>query len=80
MHTCKLTDPQAAALDAHLREHGFTPRTVPYARFAAEKEKLNVVFYESGKLVLQGKGTQEFVEFVLRERLIGEQHGYVTER
>ena len=31
----------------------------------AEKDKINVVFYESGKLVVQGKGTQEFVEFVL---------------
>ena len=70
LHTCKLTDEQAAALDAHLREHGFKPRTVPYARFAGEKDKLNVVFYESGKLVVQGKGTQEFVEFVLEPEIL----------
>jgi ribonuclease HIII len=31
-----------------------------------------VVFYESGKLVLQGKGTQEFVEFVLEPEILKE--------
>jgi len=48
-----------------LRDHGFNFRQVPFAEFAAEKDKTNIVFYESGKLVVQGKGTQEFVEFVL---------------
>jgi ribonuclease HIII len=43
---------------------------VPYARFAGEKDKLNVVFYESGKLVVQGKGTQEFIEFVLEPEIL----------
>ena len=61
-YTCKLTDPQAAALEALARNQNFKFREVPYARFAAEKDKTNLVFYESGKLVVQGKGTQEFVE------------------
>ncbi len=69
-HTCKLDDEQAAALRVYLKEHAFKPREVPYARFAGEKEKLNVVFYESGKLVVQGKGTQEFVEFVLEPEIL----------
>jgi ribonuclease HIII len=69
-YTCKLTDEQAAALQVYLEEHGFKPRQVPYARFAGEKEKLNVVFYQSGKLVLQGKGTQEFLEFVLEPEIL----------
>src|SRR5215831_21318236 len=64
-HTCKLTDAQAAALKELLQARDYKFREVPYARFAAEKDKVNVVFYESGKLVLQGKGTQEFIEFVL---------------
>jgi ribonuclease HIII len=52
---------------------------VPYARFAAEKDKVNVVFYESGKLVLQGKGTQEFIEFVLEPEILKEAKlGYET--
>lgn len=69
-YTCKLNDEQAAALHAHLREHNFKTREVPYARFAGEKDKLNVVFYESGKLVVQGKGTQEFIEFVLEPEIL----------
>ena len=44
----------------------------PPRRFAAEKDKLNVVFYESGKLVVQGKGTQEFVEFALEPEILKE--------
>jgi len=69
-YTCKLDDEQAAALEAHLREASFKPREVPYARFAGEKDKLNIVFYESGKLVVQGKGTQEFIEFVLEPEIL----------
>jgi ribonuclease HIII len=70
IYTAKLNDEQAAALAAHLKENGFKPREVPYARFAGEKDKLNVVFYESGKLVVQGKATQEFVEFVLEPEIL----------
>lgn len=69
-YTCRLNDRQASALAAYLKEHGFRPREVPYARFAGEKDKLNVVFYNSGKLVAQGKGTQEFIEFVLEPEIL----------
>ena len=71
-HTCKLTAAQADLLHAHLKESCFEFREVPYARFAGAKDKLNVVFYESGKLVVQGKGTQEFVEFVLEPEILKE--------
>ena len=71
-HTCKLTDAQARALHEHLKANGFEFREVPYARFAGAKDKLNVVFYKSGKLVVQGKGTQEFVEFVLEPEILKE--------
>src|SRR5881392_3854638 len=71
-YTCTLAEPEARALEKYLREHGYEFREVPYARFAAEKEKVNVVFYDSGKLVVQGKGTQEFVEFVLEPEILKE--------
>ena len=71
-YTCKLTDAQADALKKLLEERNYKFREVPYARFAGEKDKLNVVFYESGKLVLQGKGTQEFIEFVLEPEILKE--------
>ena len=71
-YTCKLTDEQAATLKSCLEARNYSFREVPYARFAGEKEKTNVVFYESGKLVVQGKGTQEFVEFVLEPEVLKE--------
>ena len=79
LYTCKLTAEQAAALETAISSRGFKFRAVPYARFAGEKDKLNVVFYESGKLVVQGKGTQEFVEFVLEPEVLKQAKlGYET--
>jgi ribonuclease HIII len=71
-YTCKLTDEQASALLAHLQKNPFEFRDVPYARFAAANNNVNIVFYESGKLVVQGKGTQEFIEFVLEPEVLKE--------
>jgi ribonuclease HIII len=71
-YTCKLSDAQAEMLRKWLLDHGYRFRPVPFARFAGEKEKTNVVFYESGKLVVQGKGTQDFVEFVLEPEILRE--------
>ncbi len=79
MYIGKLTDDQASALDAALKVRDWKPRTVPYARFAYESDKTNIVFYESGKLVVQGKGTQEFVEFLLEPEILKQvKLGYET--
>ena len=59
-------------MKAWLTAHDYKFREVPYARFAAEREKTNMVFYDSGKLVVQGKGTQEFIEFVLEPEILKE--------
>src|SRR5437588_6616950 len=40
--------------------------------YATEKDKKNVIFYENGKLMVQGKGTQEFIEFVLEPEILHE--------
>jgi ribonuclease HIII len=69
-YTVKLDEGEAQVLEAWLREHDFAFRDVPHARFAAEKDRVNVVFYASGKLVVQGRGTQEFVEFVLEPQVL----------
>jgi len=79
IYTSKLTDEQASALLAALQARNWKPRTVPYARFAFESDRTNIVFYESGKLVVQGKGTAEFVEFVLEPEILKEvKLGYET--
>jgi ribonuclease HIII len=71
-YTCKLTDAQAGALRDLLSACNYRFREVPHARFAAEREAVNVVFYGSSKLVVQGKGTREFVEFVLEPEILKE--------
>jgi ribonuclease HIII len=72
LYTCKLTSDQADELEAHLNANNFESHEIPYARFAGKKGKLNVVFYTSGKMVAQGKDTQEFVEFVLEPLILKE--------
>ena len=71
-HTMTLTPEQATTLRVYLRDHDFVFRDVPYAEFAAAKPQTNVVFYTSGKVVIQGKGTQEFIEFVLEPLILKE--------
>lgn len=71
-HTCVLSKEHATALRTWLQDHGYKFREVPYAVFAAEKDKTNVVYYQSGKLVIQGKGTREFIEFVLEPEILKE--------
>ncbi len=79
-YTCSLDGVQGAALEAHLHEHGFAMREVTYARFGGKRDKVNVVLYDSGKLVVQGKGTREFVEFVLEPEILKEARlGYEAE-
>ena len=78
-YTVSLGEAQAKALKQYLEAHGFEFRHVPYAHFAAGQGKVNLVFYESGKLVVQGKGTQEFVEFILEPEILQEARlGYET--
>jgi ribonuclease HIII len=71
-YTVKLTPAQAATLRVYLRDQDYVFRDVPYAEFAGAKGQVNVVFYTSGKLVVQGKGTREFVEFVLEPLILKE--------
>ena len=78
-HTCKLDVELGRKLWRVLKERGWEFYEVPYAQFAARQQKLNVVYYTSGKLVAQGKGTQEFVEFLLEPEILGQARlGYET--
>lgn len=68
--TCLLNDKQAKDLKEYLKENGFEFKETPHARFLAVKKDVSVAFYNSGKLVIQGKGTKEFVEFVLEPLIL----------
>ena len=77
LHTLKITDEQATKLESWLDKHLWAPYKVNYAKYAYKGRDVNVVMYESGKLVIQGKGTEEFVQFVLEPEITGfAQMGY----
>ena len=70
-HTATLTTDQATQLVAHLQAGPYDLKEVPYARISGAKKDLNVTLYLSGKLVVQGKGTRDFIEFVLEPEILG---------
>ena len=72
VYTIKLTKAQASHVKSYLDEHGFEAETVPYAEFAGRNREVGVVFYQSGKLVVQGKGTENFVQFFLEPHVLQE--------
>lgn len=69
-YTVKLTPEEGSRLDAIVRDGSFQLKEVPHARISGAKPDLHVTYYESGKLVVQGKGTQDFVEFVIEPRVL----------
>ena len=69
-YSCKITGQEAAALKELLEARGWEFSTLPYARYKAVGNQVNVVAYESGKLVVQGKGTEEFVLFTLEPEIL----------
>ena len=72
-YTSPLTPEQAKKLRALLEERGFIFAARPYTLFFAQKEKLSVAVYEKGpKILLQGKGLEEFVQFELEPNILGE--------
>jgi ribonuclease HIII len=73
-YTCKLDADKIPRLKHDLEARGFMFRDLPYAHFAAEHrgEKVNVAMYTSGKFVVQGKGTTDFVQFYIEPQLLGE--------
>jgi ribonuclease HIII len=73
LYTSPLTPEQAAKLRTLLVADGYKFEPKPYTLYYAVKDKLNVAVYEKGpKVVLQGKGTQEFVTFRLEPEILGE--------
>jgi ribonuclease HIII len=64
---------QVAKLRALLQELGFRFTPKEYTLFFAQKNKLSVAVYEKGpKVLIQGKGVEEFVQFELEPKVLGE--------
>ncbi len=71
-YTYKITTSQAEQLRGLLAQQQFEFREVPYTIYGAKKGKLNVNAYTSGKLLIQGKGAKEFIQFTLEPEILGE--------
>jgi len=72
-YTHPLTTDQAAKLRELLKDLGFEFAERPYTLFFAQKNKLSVAVYEKGpKILLQGKGIEEFVQFELEPKILEE--------
>jgi len=72
-HTQPLTVEQAQVLRGVLEENGYTFEAKPYTLYAARKDKLTVAVYEKGpKVLVQGKGVEDFITFLLEPRVLGE--------
>ena len=72
-YTHALTNDQATKLRGLLEELGFEFAPKPYTIFFGRKNKLSVAVYEKGpKVLVQGKGVEEFVQFELEPKILGE--------
>jgi ribonuclease HIII len=72
-YTAKLDEAQLAKLRTVCEARGWTPFEVAYTHFAykADHLKLNLSAYTSGKVVIAGKGTEDFVRDVLEPEITG---------
>ncbi|MEK9773033.1 MAG: ribonuclease HIII [Opitutae bacterium] len=71
-YTLKLSSEQMDRLGTTLSRRGWSSREVPYARHAFDGDGVKVVAYESGKLVVQGAKTEDFVSNILEPEITGE--------
>ena len=72
-YTTKLDDTQMDKLRAICVSRSFTPFEVGYTRFAFKSDaaRINIAAYTSGKVVIAGKGTEEFVTMTLEPEVTG---------
>lgn len=71
-YVCALDTEKIAQLRAYLEERGFTFKEVKYAHFGASGDNLSITCYTNGRLLIQGKGTGDFVRFYLEPELLRE--------
>jgi len=66
----KLNQKQIDQLKLKLENQDFSFAKPAYTHFQAKKPGLSITLYTSGKLVVQGKQMQEFIEFYLEPELL----------
>ena len=71
-YTIKLDKDQMEKLETILDDRDWEFYDVAYSDFAFKGEQVNVVGYSSGKLVIQGKQTEDFVQNILEAEVTGD--------
>jgi ribonuclease HIII len=69
-YVTKITENQAEELFTILKEKSFEITHPPYTFWKGKYEKLSIVAYESGKLVIQGKETRDFILYTLEPLIL----------
>jgi len=76
-YVCTLDVNAFERLRGLLEKRGWRFRDAPHAHWRAENDQTVVIAYRSGKLVVQGRGTEEFVRYLLEPEITGEaRYGY----
>ncbi len=68
--TTNITPEQGEKLLSYIQAKEFTITNPPYAHFSAKTKGLSITYYESGKLVVQGKEKDEFIRFTLEPEIL----------
>jgi ribonuclease HIII len=71
-HTIKLTDSQQEKLISILQASKYEQVEVPYTLIAVATNNCRINLYTSGKCLIQGKGAEEWITFVLEPEVTGE--------
>jgi len=67
----KISEDKFLPLKDLVLDQGFSLSIPPYTVFQAKREGITVTLYESGKLTVQGKAKDEFIEFYLEPQILG---------
>lgn len=71
-YSCRLNPEQSTLLEDYLKSNSYEILPAPHARFRARRPEISIILYNSGKLLIQGRKTGEFVQFVLEPRITRE--------
>ena len=68
--TTKLSAKQGEKLLHQVQSKGFTLSYPPYSHFCAKGDGISITYYESGKLVVQGKAKDDFIRYILEPEIL----------
>ena len=71
-YVTSLTREQLAELRQYLEAKGYAFRRAKYSHFAASSNNVSLTAYTNGKVLVQGKGTADFVRYYLEPQLLKE--------